>query len=44
MTYLTLKQQQNHSISQLWAVEAPVFGMSATTPSIRNYDRGIGLS
>lgn len=46
MTNLTLTQPHNHSISQLWLVEAPVFGMEATaTPcSIRNYDRGIGLS
>lgn len=44
MTNLTLKQQHNSSIAQLWLVEMPLFGMEATTPSIRNYDRVDGLS
>jgi len=42
MTYSILKQHCS-TISQLWAIEVPAFGMEATT-SIRNYDRVEGLS
>jgi len=41
MTYSTLKQH-GATISQLWAIETPAFGMEAST-SIRNYDRVEGL-
>ena len=44
MTYSTLKQH-GATISQLWAIETPAFGMEASTPSsIRNYDRVDGIS
>jgi len=44
MTYLTLKQH-GLTVAQLWAIQAPAFGMEASTPSsIRNYDRVDGIS